>query len=105
MVIKLFDSEDQAAKAVPMGTSRKLVVKEKDFLLIHTSVGFVISDYLCPHLKEPLLKSKLNAFNELICPLHEYRFNLKTGSESANRCSFLTIYQIALKSDGLFLEI
>ena len=105
MVIKLFDSVEQAAKAVPVGMSRKLIVKKKEYLLIHASDGFVISDYLCPHRNEPLLKSKLNAFNELICPLHEYRFNLKTGSESANRCSSLTIYQIAVKSDGLFLEI
>jgi len=105
MVLKLFDSEESAAKAVPLGSTRKIIIKEKDFLLIHTPNGFVISDYLCPHRNEPLLKSKLNAFDELICPLHEYRFNLKTGSESSNRCKSLTIYQIALKSDGLFLEI
>ena len=105
MIVKLFSSEEEAKSEVPLGTSRKLVVKEKSYLLIHSSDGFMVSNYLCPHQNEPLSSSKLNAFNEIICPLHEYRFNLKTGAESSGRCAHLTLYQIAVKSDGLYIEI
>lgn len=105
MIIKLFSSPKEAKVEVPLGTSRKLIIKEKSYLLIHSSNGFVVSDYLCPHQNEPLGKGKTNAFNELICPLHEYRFNLKTGAESSGRCRNLTLYQIAVKSDGLYIEI
>ena len=105
MIIKLFSSPEEAKDEVPLGTSRKLAIKEKTYLLIHSSNGFAVSDYLCPHQNEPLNKGKMNAFNELICPLHEYRFNLKTGAESSGRCRSLTLYQIAVKTDGLYIEI
>ena len=105
MVIKLFSSPEEARAEVPLGTSRKLVVKEKSYLLIHSSNGFTVADELCPHQRASLAKGTFNAFDEIICPLHEYRFNLKTGAESSGRCSSLTLYQIAVKSDGLYIEI
>ena len=105
MIVKLFSSEEEAISEVPIGTSRKLVVKDKGYLLIHSKRGFSVSDELCPHQRESLNKGELNAFNEIICPLHEYRFDLITGIEHSNRCDPLTLYQIAVKSDGLYIEI
>ncbi len=105
MIIKLFSSEIEATKEVPLGTIRKLVIKDKPYLLIHSTKGFSVADELCPHQHESLSMAKLNNFNEIICPLHEYRFNLKTGAESSNRCSHLALYQIDIKSDGLYIEI
>lgn len=105
MIVKLFSSEQEAINEVPIGTTRKLVVKDKGYLLINTAQGFSVIDELCPHQHESLSKGKLNDFNEIICPLHEYRFNLKNGMESSHRCKDLTLYQIAVKSDGLYIEI
>jgi len=105
MIVKLFSSKKEAIEEVPKGTIRKLVVKNKGYLLIHSNQGFSVSDELCPHQHEPLSKGKLNDFNEIICPLHEYRFNLKSGIESTNKCGHLTLYQIVVKSDGLYIEI
>ncbi len=105
MIIKLFASLEEANKEVPLGTMRKLIIKENPYLLIHASDGFSVSNFLCPHQNEPLANATLNGFNEIICPLHEYRFNLKTGMESSNRCGHLSFYQIAEKSDGLYIEI
>lgn len=105
MIVKLFSSEQEAHLEVPSGTMRKLIIKDKNYLLIHSKRGFSVSDELCPHQRESLNKGSLNEFDEVICPLHEYRFSLKTGKESANRCNDLTLYQIAVKSDGLYIEI
>ncbi len=105
MIIKLFSSLEEAEEEVPLGTTRKLIIQEKAYLLTHASSGFAVSDYLCPHQHEPLKNGTFNAFNELICPLHEYRFNLTTGAESSGRCGNLALYQIAAKSDGLYIEI
>ncbi len=105
MIVKLFSSEKEAIEEVPAGTIRKLVVKNKSYLLIHSNEGFSVADELCPHQRASLSKGTLNNFNEIICPLHEYRFNLKTGAEASNKCGHLTLYQIAVKSDGLYIEI
>ncbi len=105
MIVKLFSSKAEAESEVPVGTTRKLVVKNKPYLLIHSTEGFSVSDELCPHQRAPLSKGNLNDFGEIICPLHEYRFSLKTGMEASNKCGHLTLYQIAVKSDGLYIEI
>jgi len=105
MIVKLFSSEKEAIDEVPIGTIRKLMIKNKGYLLIHSHKGFSVSDELCPHQRASLAKGMVNNFNEIICPLHEYRFNLITGSESSNKCGHLTLYQIAVKSDGLYIEI
>ena len=105
MIVKLFSSKEEAELEVPLGSTRKLVVKDKSYLLIHSNKGFSVSDELCPHQRASLGKGTLNNFNEIICPLHEYRFNLTTGMEASNNCGSLTLYQIAVKSDGLYIEI
>ncbi len=105
MIIKIFNSPDEAEIEIPLGTSRKLIVEEKPYLIIHSTQGFTVTDELCPHQRASLVKGMLNSFEEIICPLHEYRFSLKTGIESSNRCGHLTLYQIAVKSDGLYIEI
>ena len=105
MIVKLFSSKKEAIDEVPSGTIRKLVVKNQGYLLVHSNNEFYVVDELCPHQRASLAKGMINSFNEIICPLHEYRFNLKTGAEASNKCNNLTLYQIAVKSDGLYIEI
>ena len=105
MSIKIFESKLKATEAIPLGSIRKMIVKGREYIITHTTGGFKVAEPLCPHRKEPLHKGKLNAFNELICPLHEYRFNLDTGAEASTKCPDLTLYQIVEKSDGLYLKI
>lgn len=104
MQIKLFGSEQDAKEAVPLGTIKKLSVKGQEYVIVHTKNGFAVAEAFCPHMKESLHKGKLNAFNQIICPLHEYRFDLVTGSESANKCRELQIFQIEIKHDGVYLN-
>lgn len=104
-MIKLFESEEEALNAIPKGAIRKLIVKGKELVITHSSNGLSVTEPLCPHMKEPLHKGNLNAFNEIICSLHEYRFNLSTGVESSNRCHDLTIYKLMVSDDGVYIEL
>ena len=105
MGIRLFASAKEAEAKVPVGTMKLLLVRGQSFNLIHAEAGFVATNDSCPHMNEPLHKGSMNAFNEVICPLHHYRFNLITGQESINRCQDLKIYPVNITPDGVFLEI
>lgn len=59
----------------------------------------------CPHMNEGLSAGKLNSSDEIICPLHEYRFNIQTGQESSNRCESLAVHKIEEREDGVYLGI
>lgn len=105
MKIKLFATLVEAEEKVPLGKVAKLIIKDKPYALVHSPNGFYGTAYKCPHRNEPLTKGHINAFNELICPLHEYRFNLTTGQEASHRCHHLTLYQISVHEDGLYINI
>lgn len=62
-------------------------------------------DYLCPHQKEPLRNANITPFGEVVCPLHEYRFSLKHGNESSNKCGALRRYELFLEADGVYLNL
>ncbi len=73
--------------------------------MAHTSDGFRAFDNACPHQSEALSKGRLTQFNEVVCPLHHYRFSVKSGQESRNRCRPMNIYKVEQRDAGLFLEI
>jgi len=104
-MIKLFNSLEDLNNAFQQTALRRLRIGEKVFCLVKNGDEYHLLDGLCPHQKQPLHEGKLNAFGEIICPLHFYRFNLKTGKEAYNLCGDLNVYPISIKNDGVFASI
>jgi len=53
----------------------------------------------CPHAGGDLTESKINLQGEIVCPLHNYKFKLKTGQmENQEYC--LNTYPIKSTADG-----
>lgn len=56
-------------------------------------------DELCPHRQESMAMGLVHE-GALICPHHQYAFDLKTGASSAPRCPALTTYPTRLDDHG-----
>ncbi len=52
---------------------------------------------------EKLSKGTVNYAGEIICPLHFYRFDLKTGRECQGRTEDLATYTVKANEEGLFV--
>jgi len=104
-MIKLFDNMDIALKKVPEQKVLKVTINKKEYLLLNYRGCLTLTESHCPHMQHPLKECKFNGFNEIICPLHEYRFNIKTGEESAGRCGPLSVFPVKVNDLGLFVEI
>jgi nitrite reductase/ring-hydroxylating ferredoxin subunit len=63
---------------LPEGSMRRVTFDELDVLLAHTTDGIVATDDRCPHMSAPLSIGTLDAC-EIECPLHDGRFDLRTG--------------------------
>jgi nitrite reductase/ring-hydroxylating ferredoxin subunit len=63
---------------LPLGALRRVSSGELDILLAHTPDGIVATDDRCPHMSAPLSIGDLDAC-VVACPLHEGRFDLRTG--------------------------
>lgn len=101
--LKIFDSPQIAEQVIPVNSLKKVRTKSFTLCLAHTPAGFFATDDGCPHLHAPLSEGRLNNYNELICPLHGYRFSLKTGQDCQNRTRNVNIYKVELHKDGLYI--
>jgi len=97
---KLFDSEEEAKKAVLLGKSALLIAPNEDRIcLSHTKEGFFAIQNKCSHAGADLYKGFINEQNEIVCPLHHYCFNLKTGSVARGNASSLKTYKLEWRKD------
>jgi len=103
--VKIFSSSKEAAEAIAEGSLKLLIINQKKITMARTKEGYRAFDNACPHQNEGLSKGFLTQFNEVVCPLHYYRFNIISGKEANNRCRPMNTYVVTLTPDGLFLEI
>lgn len=80
-----------------IGTFRFFLSKFRDQLVAFESH--------CPHSGYTLESATINPFFELVCPWHDYSFQLGGGEEAQRRCRNLTIYQIIEKIDGIYVVL
>jgi nitrite reductase/ring-hydroxylating ferredoxin subunit len=104
---KIFSSLAEAEQKINLREPVQLRLgANKRLCLLRTEKGFFAIDNFCPHLGEELHKGRLNDWDEIVCPLHDYRFNLQTGEESSGKnCRDLKTYPIRTDETGFFIGI
>lgn len=102
---KVFDSRQQARERIPLNRAVKVKAGGREICLARSNEGLFAVDNECPHLGESLSKGFCNAYNDIICPWHNYRFNLETGDETTNHGLMLNTYQLAVTDEGVFINI
>lgn len=103
--IKVFSNTTQLEKAFEKKSIRTLRIGDRKVCLAKVKSEYFAFEALCPHQKHNLADSTINAFNEVICPLHFYRFNLKTGSEANRLCRDLSTFPTELNDEGFFIKL
>ncbi len=96
---------EEAAKRIPKGNLQLVKLGQQRICIAHTDSGYAAFSDICPHLGESLTGGNINFMNEVICPLHGYRFNMTNGRECQQRTQDLEIHKIELRADGLFLGV
>lgn len=102
---KLFNSKEELMER--MGKDGRNIVRigAKKICLILNKGEFHVFDHLCPHNQYSLLEGTINYKNEVVCPLHSYRFSLDDGRECEQRTKPLKIHSLKIESDGVFLQV
>ncbi|WP_291727932.1 Rieske (2Fe-2S) protein [Bernardetia sp.] len=105
-MIKIFNSLEEATRVIPLATSELLRVastdgKEEHICLSHTKDGFFAVQNNCSHAGAALHKGFINEQNEIVCPLHNYCFDLKTGRATLGNAKELKIYRLMWKNNNI----
>lgn len=103
--IKVFKSNEEAQLAVPDKTTRLVKIRDARICLVNHQDNFYAFEDRCPHMGASLSEGIVNYLGEVICPLHEYRFNPKTGQEADQKCRPAKTYTLKVESEGVFIEL
>ncbi len=102
--IKIFDSTGEARQRLKKRNPLPLRIGERKINLVLCQERIYAVADACPHQHASLSGGWTNHLCEIICPLHEYRFSLESGQESAGRASHLETFPVQTEN-GLFIGL
>ena len=105
MWIKIFTQPEQAFARLADGKPQLLRIGKDSIALVRKGNQFFAVDDLCTHIKESLSGGIVNFRDEIICPWHNYCFDLRTGREAHERSADLRTYALRLDDEGLWIEL
>lgn len=103
--VKIFPSIGEMNAALQEGRPRLLRLRELRICLVRKSDQLFAVEDSCPHNGESLSKGTVNHLDEVICPWHGHRFQLKTGRECAERSRDLVVYPVRKDEAGVFIGL
>jgi 3-phenylpropionate/trans-cinnamate dioxygenase ferredoxin subunit len=65
---------------LPVGTCKAFVVHGMRVMVAHLADGYHALENRCSHANSPLITSKIYRGDQVACPVHGARFDLKTGA-------------------------
>jgi nitrite reductase (NADH) small subunit len=88
---------------VPLGEGKAFEAGGHRVAVFRTRSGALFATQaLCPHKGGPLADG-IAGGGTVICPLHAYKYDLKTGQPLGNDCPALRTYRVELGADGEML--
>lgn len=85
--------------AIPEGEGRTYDLGDRRVAVFRTRQGSVFATQAeCPHKRGPLADG-LVGHDAVVCPLHEWKFELGTGAARQGECG-VTVYPVRLAADG-----
>ena len=103
--IKIFASKLDAEKILPENRLKLLKVHGKSICLVRHGDKIYGLQNNCTHKEGSLHLGNINHKGNLVCPLHQYTFQLDTGREVDQRSGSLECFAIRESEDGVFIGI
>ncbi|HSI78244.1 MAG TPA: Rieske 2Fe-2S domain-containing protein [Lunatimonas sp.] len=99
----LGSSEAGARELFPEKKIRQVQLGETKICVVRIGDDFFAFEALCPHRLASLSEGAVTGFGEVVCPLHQYRFDVKTGAIKSGDCRDLRCYPAEITSSGLVI--
>ena len=89
-----------SAAQIPLGEGRRFEIGGAAIAVFRSRQGQVYATQAeCSHKAGPLADGLIGG-DALICPLHNFKFNLETGEPLGNDCPALLTYPVSLNEHG-----
>ena len=101
----LGNSIDEVNEMLPESRIKKVKLGNREIGIVRTGEKIYGFNAFCPHRGASLISGSINQGGEIICPLHQYRFDLKTGQCKSSICSDLKTFPCQLSEKGLKITL
>jgi len=82
-----------------------VTVKDRKICMTRRSGNWYAFSKVCPHAGGLLSDGYVDAAGNVVCPLHSYRFSLKSGFNSSGEGYRLKTYPVEIREDGIYVKI
>jgi nitrite reductase/ring-hydroxylating ferredoxin subunit len=89
---------------VAPGSSKALEIEGRKIALFHVDGAWHALENACPHRGRALSAGQLAA-GTVTCPLHGWRFDLHTGSQTGGTGPGVRTYSLRVENDGVFVSL
>lgn len=103
-MIKLFETKEEAIKQLPLFTLRKFTIEGNELTIVLTHSGIKVFENKCPHDGASLAAGNALQNDVVVCPLHHYHFDLKTGKCQDFEYHPLQLYEVIENHEGIFIS-
>ena len=103
--IKVFSTAEEANQRIREKQPQLLIIGAVRICLVRFNNEYTAIQDACSHNGESLSKGHVNFLGEIICPWHNYCFELKTGKEIQGRSAELRTYPVKIDDTGFFIGI
>lgn len=101
----LGSSMSAAMEMLPEYRIKKVRLGNQEIALVRIGEQVFGFQVFCPHRGASLIQGSIHSSGELICPLHQYRFQLSTGQAKSGDCADLETYRCELTREGLKITL
>ena len=102
---KIFSSEEEAKNRILLDRAISMNVGGKKICIANTKEGLFAIQDKCPHNGFPLSNGTCTDDIAIVCPVHRYRFDLKTGRAKSGLGDAGYVYPIQVRENGVYLGI
>ena len=94
-----------SAIEIPFGENNlvEIEVRGKLICLAKTNTAIHACTFKCPHAGGRLVEGWMDALENLVCPVHRFRFSLQNGRNTSGEGYYLKTYPVIEQEDGLYL--
>ncbi len=80
-------------------------VAGKKICLVYNNENIFACTAKCPHAGGTMANGYIDALQNIVCPLHRYKFSLHNGHNTSGEGYYLKTYPVELRENGIFIGI
>lgn len=90
---------------IPQGSRKRVLVKRHPIAIFHLEDGFYAIDDTCTHAEASLCEGQLMG-DQVACPLHGARFDIKTGEAlTLPAVTPVETYKVVTQGNDILVEV